>query len=111
MRMRSASRLCVCSSHGGTYVPISRARDPLSTCTKNCQQFGQLQTFTSSPVMYIATKHVCFTMILASLQFLVGTDVEYLPLSSARDVCVINVDRKENVHLKQRAGDLPKAIR
>lgn len=44
-------------------------------------------------------------------QFLVGTEVEYLPLSLVRDTCAVKVDRRDDVHSKQRLGDLPKPLR
>lgn len=44
-------------------------------------------------------------------QFFVGTEVEFLPLSFVRDTCGVTVDRKDDVHSKQRLGDLPKPLR
>ncbi len=44
-------------------------------------------------------------------QFFVGTEVEYLPLSLVRDTCAVKVDRRDDVHSKQRVGDLPKPLR
>eukprot|EP00903_Cladosiphon_okamuranus_P016056 g14823.t1 len=44
-------------------------------------------------------------------EFLVGTEVDYLPLSLVRDTCAVKVDRKDDVHSKQRLGDLPKPLR
>lgn len=44
-------------------------------------------------------------------QYFVGTAVEYLPLSLVRDTCAVKVDRRNDVHSKQRVGDLPKPLR
>lgn len=37
--------------------------------------------------------------------------MEYLPLSLVRDTCAVKVDRRDDVHAKQRLGDLPKPLR
>lgn len=44
-------------------------------------------------------------------QFFIGTKVEYLPLSLVRDTCAVKVDRRDDVHSKQRVGNLPKPLR
>lgn len=44
-------------------------------------------------------------------QLFVGAEVEYLPLSLVRDTCAVKVDRRDDVHSKQRLGDLPKPLR
>ena len=44
-------------------------------------------------------------------QFFLGTEVQYLPLSFVRDSCGVKVDCKDDVHSKQRLGDLPKPLR
>ena len=44
-------------------------------------------------------------------QFFVGTEVQYLPLSFVRDTCGVKVDCKDDVHSKQRLGDIPKPLR
>ncbi|CBJ33282.1 C2H2 zinc finger protein [Ectocarpus siliculosus] len=44
-------------------------------------------------------------------EFFVATEVEYLPLSLVRDTCTVTVDRKKDVHSKQRSGVLPKSMR
>lgn len=45
------------------------------------------------------------------VQFFVGTGVEYLPLSLVRATCIVKIDRKDDVHSKQRLKDLPKPLR
>ncbi|CAM9158958.1 unnamed protein product, partial [Discosporangium mesarthrocarpum] len=44
-------------------------------------------------------------------ELFLGTEVEYLPLSFVTDICYVKVGRREEVHAKQRVGDLPKPIR
>lgn len=44
-------------------------------------------------------------------QFFVGTEVEYLPLALVRDTCAVKISRREDVHSKQKLGDLPKPLR
>ncbi|CAM9950179.1 unnamed protein product [Scytosiphon promiscuus] len=44
-------------------------------------------------------------------EFLVGTEVEYLPLSLVWDTCTIKIDRRDDVHSKQRLGALPTPLR
>lgn len=37
--------------------------------------------------------------------------MEYLPLSLLRDTCTVTINRKDDVHAKQRLGEFPKPFR
>lgn len=37
--------------------------------------------------------------------------MEYLPLALVRDTCAVKISSREDVHSKQKLGDLPKPFR
>lgn len=85
-----------------------------ATCMRElcscCESHPQEASSTNQSTKRVDPEHaLCPTP--SDRQFFLGTEVQYLPMSFVRDTCGVKVDRKDDVHAKQRLGDLPKPLR